>query len=258
MVDTVRTEAALQTLLADNTSQAISPQDMRDFLVSAWTPGWMRYLDHRLPNETGHDDDDFFKDDTKTGITEVTVSGTATWTELNGVLSVAYDNQTAGDAAVALKALTPSSAPVTFETAISGLLTAQDFTSVGLCFTDGTTATNNIALARYHQGSAGSRYRNGSGTLTDYTAGTNGEIAVPSPISPNGRVYMRIIWTAANSFSVRFSPDGVTWTNFDDADADFPKTMTPTHFGAFVSTQGGATQNVASFDYFRIYEADLA
>ena len=36
MVDTVRTLAALQTLLADNTAQDISPQDMRDFLVSVY------------------------------------------------------------------------------------------------------------------------------------------------------------------------------------------------------------------------------
>lgn len=46
MVDTVRTRAALQTLLADNTTGDISPQDLRDFLVSAYplwqdfTPTW--------------------------------------------------------------------------------------------------------------------------------------------------------------------------------------------------------------------------
>lgn len=34
MADTVRTRSALLTLLADNTSGAISPQDIRDFLVS--------------------------------------------------------------------------------------------------------------------------------------------------------------------------------------------------------------------------------
>lgn len=35
MADTVRTLSALQTLLADNTTQGISPQDLRDFLISA-------------------------------------------------------------------------------------------------------------------------------------------------------------------------------------------------------------------------------
>jgi hypothetical protein len=40
MSDTIRTLAALQTLLANNTSHDISPQDLRDFLVSVrgvWT-----------------------------------------------------------------------------------------------------------------------------------------------------------------------------------------------------------------------------
>lgn len=36
MADTVRTLSALQTLLADNTSGDISPQDVRDFLVSVY------------------------------------------------------------------------------------------------------------------------------------------------------------------------------------------------------------------------------
>ncbi|MFB3106534.1 MAG: hypothetical protein ACE1ZA_16650, partial [Pseudomonadales bacterium] len=34
MVDTSRTIAAMQTLLPDNTTRAISPQDARDMLVS--------------------------------------------------------------------------------------------------------------------------------------------------------------------------------------------------------------------------------
>jgi hypothetical protein len=38
MVDTVRTLSALQTLLADNTAGDISAQDVRDFLVSAYSP----------------------------------------------------------------------------------------------------------------------------------------------------------------------------------------------------------------------------
>ena len=34
MADTIRTKSALQTLLADNVAGDISPQDIRDFLVS--------------------------------------------------------------------------------------------------------------------------------------------------------------------------------------------------------------------------------
>lgn len=40
MVDTIRTMSALQSLLADNTAGDISPQDVRDFLVSSLTGGY--------------------------------------------------------------------------------------------------------------------------------------------------------------------------------------------------------------------------
>lgn len=43
MVDTVRTLAALQTLLADNTAGNISAQDLRDFLVSVY-PAWQSHV----------------------------------------------------------------------------------------------------------------------------------------------------------------------------------------------------------------------
>lgn len=45
MVDTVRTIAALQALLADNSSRDISPQDTRDVLVSLDDGGWADYAD---------------------------------------------------------------------------------------------------------------------------------------------------------------------------------------------------------------------
>lgn len=44
MTDTVRSLSALQTLLADNTTGDISPQDLRDFLVTAYY-SWGRYED---------------------------------------------------------------------------------------------------------------------------------------------------------------------------------------------------------------------
>jgi hypothetical protein len=48
MVDTVRTEAALAALFADNTSGLISEQDLRDFLISSRylaNQGWDFHLD---------------------------------------------------------------------------------------------------------------------------------------------------------------------------------------------------------------------
>ena len=43
MADTKRTLAALQTILADNTDGDISPQDIRDLLVSVF-PTFLFYL----------------------------------------------------------------------------------------------------------------------------------------------------------------------------------------------------------------------
>src|SRR3990172_1297552 len=44
MTDTKRSLSALQTLFADNVSGAISPQDVRDFLVSVYPYGAPRYV----------------------------------------------------------------------------------------------------------------------------------------------------------------------------------------------------------------------
>lgn len=45
MADTVRSISAIQTLLADNTTGLISPQDLRDMLVSLDDSGWGQYSD---------------------------------------------------------------------------------------------------------------------------------------------------------------------------------------------------------------------
>lgn len=224
-------------------------------------PEWLDYLNARQGDETAHADDDFFTDATKTGLTETTVSGTAVWTELRDRLSVGFDNQTSGDVAVALKALTPSAAPVTIETALSIFGISEDFVSVGICFTDGTTATDNIALARYVNGGTANAelYRASAGTLTSFTSSVN--ISLPGVLmmkpAPMAFLYFRLIWTAANSFAVNMSHDGVTWHAFDSTNT-FSKTMTPTHFGPIVSTNGGSRVKSAAFEYLRVYESDLS
>lgn len=50
MVDTVRTLAALQALLADNTAGDISAQDVRDLLVSAYPSQWFAAGQQALTN----------------------------------------------------------------------------------------------------------------------------------------------------------------------------------------------------------------
>lgn len=225
------------------------------------TPEWLEYFNVRQGDETAHGDDDFFTDASKTGITETTVSGTATWTELRDRLSVKYDGQSSGDVAVALKSLTPNSAPVTIETAFSMFGTREDFASVGICFTDGTTASDNIALFRFTEGGTGDtdRFRVSAGTLTSFFGDVNNTVpnrnimeTVPMPF-----VYVRLVWTGSNAFAVSLSGDGVTW-HANDATATFAKTMTPTHFGPIVSTNSGTVVKSAAFEYLRVYESDLS
>ena len=57
MVDTVRTKAALQALFADNSSGDISPQDLRDFLVTTYADGGINVVaDHGAVGDGVTDD----------------------------------------------------------------------------------------------------------------------------------------------------------------------------------------------------------
>lgn len=68
------------------------------------------------------------------------------------------------------------------------------------------------------------------------------------------RMYQRLIWTAANTWKFQWSYDGTFWMTHSSG----ARTLTPTHFGLNVSTWGGGTQRLATWDYFRVTEADLS
>lgn len=251
MADTVRTLSALQTLLADNTSGDISAQDIRDFLVSAWTPEWIQYLQHRMPGETAHTDDDFFDDATITG-TEVTPSGTVTWTEKYGVLSVKAASMTSTDISAIVKPLTPSSAPVTIETSTRAVLTPNNNSGVLLGFSTGATASSNIAGYEYFYGGSSSPWAPTTGT---FTARSTGTLKTGFRDGLTDRVYVRVIWTGTNAFEIAVSIDGVSWAKMGIA--DLSTTLTPTHFFVAVE-QSASEEQVRMFDYLRVYESDLS
>ncbi len=226
-------------------------------------PEWVSYLAARQSDETPHTDDDLFTSDTSADYTEQTVSGSATWTTSRGLLSVSFDDQVATDAAAYLKAITSASAPMTIETSVQILaeeIGGSEFAMAGLMISDGTATGSKcqiLELGLSGPGSLGQIYAR-RGTLTNL-AGTgsnsigNGLFVGSTPFS---RFYMRLIWTAANTFAVAYSLDGVTWT--DKGAATFAHTMTPTHFGFYTTTWGGNNEALASFDYFRVYDADLS
>lgn len=218
-------------------------------------PDWVVYLIERLAGETGHTDDDFFASDSSGDYTEQTVSGSATWTIDHGLLSAVVDDQSASDAAAFLKSITSASAPMTIETAINMRGIAEDSNTIGLCFTDGTAASSNVAHAAFFATASNSGLRIRGGTLTDLFATLNNTIQQPTFRFFGDTLYIRLAWTAANTWKAAWSGDGVTWTDYGETTDSF--TMTPTHFGVYTTTHGGSNPLLSTFHYFRVADSDL-
>jgi len=255
MVDTPRTKAALQTLLADNVAGDISAQDLRDMLVSQAVPVWMQKLDHRVSGETAHADDDYFSVDSSADYTEVDVSGTTTWTTQDGLLSVLYEDQTAGDAGCYVKPITSASAPMTIETRVR--MENDDVNShiAGLCFTDGATTVDDMVSIGLQLSATGYALTLTHGAITNFD--TDFTILRASGLPTiTGGLYLRLVWTATNTFAAAVSPDGVSWTAYGAAADTF--IHVPTHFGIFATTYGATVPAVATFDCFKVYDADLS
>lgn len=256
MTDTVRTLSALQTLLADNTSGDISPQDARDVLVSSWTPGWVQYLDHRLSDETPHTDDDFFQTDSSADYTDDAVSGTATWQITRGVLSVRYTSQSGGNAATFIKPITSASAPMTIETRLSVASLKVNWPTAALVFADGTSASSKTiefgTTGNNDLSNAALQLR--KGTRTDIQASNYNRLV--SIWACDYLTYIRLIWKSANTWQAAASVDGISWWSKGFADVSY--TMTPTHFGFLVTSYGDTNDHGAAFDYFRVYDSDLS
>jgi hypothetical protein len=255
MVDTVRTLAALQALLADNTAGDIAPQDHRDELVSVWTPEWVRYLGHRLSDETAHALDDFFDSDTSADYTQTTPSGSATPQIGRDVLSWLYAAQTTQDVIPFTKAFGAISPPITIETHVRAY--GEGKHTAGLCFSDGTTTASNVIVTGplVTGGATVPLFICYSGTITLLDTASINQ-GTPYPVMTGG-MYLRLVWKTTNTFRAGFSVDGVTYTSAGVG--DITDTQTPTRLGVFVSTYGGGAgiSSLAAFDYLRVYEADL-
>ena len=204
--------------------------------------------------ETVHADDDEFDDESiDVAWTEVTVTGTTIWTESRGVLSVKTYSQTASDVNPILKPMS-ATFPVTIETALRVSVRDTNYLMTGLIFTDGVSSTSNciIAMPYWHTSGVIMSFR--SGTLTSISSDYGG-LNMSDAWMPFPFLYQRLIWTSANTFKYLWSMDGVTWEDHYGAKA---KTMTPTHYGVYVSTWGGSVQVASAFEYFRVTEADLS
>lgn len=220
------------------------------------SPESIQYLNRRLPDETPHADDDFFDDGTKTGWTESTVTGTATWTEARGLMSARGVSGATGDTATLLKPITASGPPYTIETRVTASFHGVDFFIAGLCFTNGTAATSNaVLLGTLNRASGSGTFQALSGTLTNINATAVAALANHTG-NYMGAAYLRIVNTTANTWAWSISADSVNWWDLNVAPTSV--TMTPTHYGLFIAQYNSAsTPLMAGYDYFRVHEANL-
>lgn len=219
---------------------------------AGYLPGWLEYLNRRMPGETIHPDDEF-----PPGLSTWThVENTAiTETIINGydMTSLKLDESVSGYNAF-LKAMGgATTTPLTIEIAFHWAYPNDDSNVLmyfGPCFASGTTTGSNFIM-----------YRMQDSTSTQPAQAVHGTLASPSNLGNlrnfnfHGSFwYMRLVWSAANTFQAQLSTDGEVW---HAKDASLSSTFTPTHYGVAYSTSGAVDKGVA-LHYFRVYESDLS
>lgn len=212
-------------------------------------PEWVELLDAAAsPNG---DDEEF---DATLGGTNIATTGTATWTQDNDLLSCSFTNQSVNDMDARVWALTTPSSPITIETRINtNSLYFANNPSCGILFTDGTTSAANVAGVGVGTNTSSRFITQVTGTVTNFS--------LPATVSP-GRIlerdwtYLRYTWISSNTFGWSWSPDGVSWTDF--ATADMTPTITPTHFGVWVSSWSNTSTSIATWEYLRRTNSDLS
>lgn len=212
-----------------------------------------------VPTNAGHALDDEFDDAFVDGTwIRVDRSGNSTplvYTEGSGVMSLKHEGS--GDAAQEfhglMKSISGYSFPITIETCLrfTGQY-ASNYLMSGLGFSDGTTyaAGKQLFCHGYSNSSNG-----GGVLLTEYTcnnwnAVTTLGTSYGQSQTAGGRYYLRLQWTAANTFSTWWSGDGVSWIQMQSSAA---YTFTPTHAGLIHSHYGGNLKTITTFEYFRVF-----
>jgi hypothetical protein len=200
-------------------------------------------------NGPGQSLDDEFDDGSKDAAwTETAVSGTATWTEDDDVLSCIFNNQTASDAAFIVKTLTGFSTGDYIECAMRLGGIDNNWIIGGLILTDGTGAAANSVAFSLQLGDM-SLVRRG-GTVTNLGGTVDSSMGTWDTGGQSPWLYMRLTYVSSNTFKGEVSLDGVTWNDFGAA--DITPTFTPTHGGLFVTSWGGSSEGrLAAWEYFR-------
>lgn len=193
----------------------------------------------------GAEDDEFTGTSIDGAWTQVTVSGTADWAQGGDLLQVFYSGQSSGDAAAILKSIpgTPT-APISIATAIR--TTYAGTSLVGLVFTDGATASSNCVMLRRNYND--NTLQAFSGTLTNLQgsllAAPISNSALSAPV-----IHIKLTWSGTNSWLPEVSLNGVNWVTLV---SPVSATLTPTHYGVFVSRWGVSGSMLTGFEYFRV------
>lgn len=201
--------------------------------------------------------DEFDNDSLDSAWVRVDRSGNSagtTWTEKNDVLSVRHNTaDLSAEMHAIVKPIDGSlSAPITIETKVTIWSSAHSNNFMyGLVFSNNPNYGSGIQITSmpWINGTAGtlqanSRAFSGWGTETNnYGGATNSTLINP--------LYQRLRWNGDNTFECWFSPDGVSWMRVPNLVNSL--TMTPTHFGLWISHWGGTKDSIAAFDYFRVY-----
>lgn len=236
MVDTIRSLAALQSLLADNTSGNISAQDIRDFLVSAHPDP--------IPLMFGTPDTAFeFDTSSLTGLTALSPTPDVEDADTT-VPHHYYVQDNASGIAWCGRSLSPPATPYTAITKVYGNWSA-DWNTAGLFIGEATPGNMDIIWA----GSNTRHIRAERHTPTSF--GTS--FATISGNTGVEEVYLAIKVNASNDVDFLFSRTGKIWRKVTDG-------RNPSITIGSVGIAGKSENSNGSahaFDYLRIWESAL-
>lgn len=196
----------------------------------------------RSPIVTPNAADIIWSGSTLGSLTQVLITGTQTITEAEGMLGVAFQDQSANDFNCVLKAHTFSIGDTfAFPVRISSWnATPDSYNMAALVFTDGTTSASNCVVTEMAVfGSSPFSFREmRTGTLTAASTSSNAVNYLLQAISQP--IWLRLQYSAADTFIGAWGSDGII---FPQVSGNVSKTMTPTHFGVAWSSFGGTNDN---------------
>lgn len=197
--------------------------------------------------------DDEFDDDDSSGWSNITPTGTATWSEALGLKSVLFSGQSANDCAASVMSINGLAYPLYVVTATRLLAPHADYSMFGPVFTNGPTTSSSAiwCMPHYDDTNPGRLiYSLRSGTLTNISTT---HWSADGLVTVGAHLWQRLDWIATSTWRSWFSVDGVSWSSFGQAAQTF--VMNPTHYGLGVSTwgTGSSISRVGTFDVFRVY-----